>query len=82
MIEKITLDMLMQNHVSVINKKYIEVEGEQINISTHRIAYDNNNKGRQQVQHEVPEPYKTAIFAVWGDVPTVLEKEQWINIKR
>lgn len=62
------LDMLTQNHVSVVSKKCIEVEGEQ---SIHRIAYDNNNKGRRQVQHDVPEPYRTAIFAIWGDVPTV-----------
>ena len=41
-----------------------------------RRAYVNSIQGRQQVQSEAPEPFKAAVFAVWGDVPTVDETSQ------
>lgn len=74
MIEKITLDMLTQDSVSVKTQKYVEVEGVEYPIGDpHRRAYVNSASGRAAVQNEVQEPHRTAIFAVWGNEPTVVE---------
>ena len=74
MIEKISLDMLTQDSVSLIKQNYIEQNGQQYLVGQPwRRAYVNSVSGRAQVQAEVEEPYRTAIFAVWGDVPTVDE---------
>ncbi|WP_238899468.1 hypothetical protein [Clostridium sp. YIM B02500] len=35
------------------------------------ISYINTTDGRNDVQNIVAEPYKSAIFAMWGDSPTV-----------
>ena len=75
MIEKITLDMLTLDSVSVKKQQYIVQDGKEYAISEPwRRAYANSIQGRQQVEVEVPEPYRTAIFAVWGDAPTVTEE--------
>lgn len=77
MIEKITLDMLTQDSVSVKTQKYVEVEGVEYPIGEpHRRAYVNSVRGRQAIQNEVPEPHCTAIFAVWGENPTVDDRVQ------
>ncbi len=74
MIEKYTLDMLTQNSVSLKKQHYTVVDGKEYKIGQPwRRAYINSEQGRQQVQVEVPSPYKEAIFAVWGDIPTVTE---------
>lgn len=72
--EKITLDMLTQDSVSVKKQQYTVVEGKEYPISEPwRRAYVNSAQGRARVQTEVPEPYRNAIYAVWGDTPTVTE---------
>jgi len=72
MIEKITLDMLTENSVSIKKQKYIVDNGEEYPVGQPwRRAYVNSERGRQQVQEEVPEPYRSAIFVVWGDTPTI-----------
>lgn len=76
MIEKISLDMLTPTSVSVKKQQYVEVNGVEYPIGEPwRRAYVNSTAGRQQVQDEVPEPYRAAIFAVWGDTPTVADHE-------
>ena len=75
MTEKITLDMLTQDSVSLKKQQYTTVDGIEYPIGQpHRKAYVNSVQGRAKVEAEVVEPYKTAIFAVWGDVPTVTEE--------
>ena len=70
--EKITLDMLTQDSVSVKKQKYFEQDGQQYPIGLPwRRSYMNSEQGRALVNAEVPEPYKSSIFAVWGDTPTV-----------
>ena len=64
--EKITLDELTINSVSLVKQALPE------GIPWRR-AYVNSVSGRAQVESEVSEPYKTAIFAVWGETPTVDE---------
>lgn len=72
MIEKITLDMLTQDSVSVKTQRYVVVDGQEYAVGEpHRRAYANSARGRQAVENEVPEPQRSAIFAVWGDEPTV-----------
>lgn len=74
MVEKITLDMLTQDSVSLKKQQYAVVNGKEYPIGEPwRRAYINSVQGRAQVQAEVPEPYKSAIMAVWGNAPTVTE---------
>lgn len=74
MIEKIYLDTLTQDSVSLRKQGVATIEDTEYEIGLPwRRAYVNSEQGRQQVQDEVPEPYSTAIFAVWGDAPTVIE---------
>jgi hypothetical protein len=74
MIEKIILDMLTQDGVSLKKQQYATVDGKEYPIGEPwRRAYINSVQGRAQVQAEVPEPYLSAIMAVWGDTPTVTE---------
>lgn len=76
MYEKYTLDMLTQDSVSVKIQKYVEVEGAEYPIGEPwRRAYVNSAAGRAQVEAELPEAQQNAIFAVWGDTPTVAEEE-------
>ena len=73
-IERYTLDMLTPNSVSIKKQQHVEINGVEYPIGEPwRRAYVNSPSGRQQVQDEVPEPYRAAIFAVWGDTPTVAD---------
>lgn len=74
MYEKITIDMLTQDGVSIKKQQYVTIDGVDYPVGQPwRRAYANSVSGRQAVQNEVPEPHRTAIFAVWGDTPTVEE---------
>jgi hypothetical protein len=74
MIEKITLDMLTQDSVSVKKQQYTTFDGIEYAIGQpHRKAYINSIRGRQEVQNELPLAQQNAIFSVWGDTPTVDE---------
>jgi hypothetical protein len=75
MIEKITLDMLTQDSVSLKKQQYTIVDGVEYAIGEPwRRAYVNSISGRQQVKGEVAEPYKSVILMMWGDSPTVTEE--------
>lgn len=72
MIEKYTLDNLNQDNVSVSKQTYIDYMGQQYPIGQiWRKAYQNSVDGRTQIVAELPQAQVTAIFAVWGDEPTV-----------
>lgn len=76
MIEKITLDMLTQDGVSVKKQRYYNDNGTLYPIGQpHRKAYVNSIFGRQEVQTELPQEYQNAIFAIWGNEPTILEED-------
>ncbi|MBU5425023.1 hypothetical protein KQI41_01255 [Tissierella pigra] len=75
MIEKITLDMLTQDSVSVKKQQYVVQEGKEYAIGDiWRRAYVNSLQGRQQIQEEVTEPYKSVVLLMWGDNPTIVEE--------
>ena len=74
MIKKYTLDMLNQDSVSVKTQQYIVQDGKEYEIGQpHRKLYVNSIRGRQKVENEVPEPYNTIIFMMWGNEPTIEE---------
>jgi hypothetical protein len=74
MIEKIYLDMLTQDSVSLRKQNVTVIEGKEYLIGEPwRRSYINSTQGRGQVQTEVPEPYKSVIMLMWGDTPTVME---------
>nr|DAP92254.1 MAG TPA: hypothetical protein [Caudoviricetes sp.] len=70
--ETITIDALTKNSVSIKRQKTITAEGSTYEIGEpHRRAYANSAAGREQIAAELPEPYLSAVLAVWGDAPTV-----------
>lgn len=70
--ETITIDALTKNSVSIKRQKTITAEGSTYEIGDpNRCAYVNSTYGRAQLAKEVPEPYLSAVLAVWGDNPTV-----------
>jgi hypothetical protein len=74
MIEKITLDMLTQDSVSIKKQQYIVQNGVEYPVGQPwRSSYVNSTQGRQEVENEVAEPYKTIIFMMWGDTATIEE---------
>ena len=74
MITRITLDMLTETGVSVKTQKYIEDGGVEYAVGEpHRKAYVNSERGRAEIAAELPEPYLSAVLAVWGEAPTVFE---------
>lgn len=70
--EKITLDMLTQNGVSIKKQKYTVIDGVEYAIGDiWRKAYANSERGRTELQKELDDKYVNAIFAVWGDTTTI-----------
>jgi hypothetical protein len=75
MLEKITLDMLTVDSVSVKKQNFTVIESKEYPIGEPwRRAYVNSISGRAAVQAEIAEPYKSVILMMWGDVPTVNEE--------
>lgn len=74
MLEKIIIDNLTENGVSIKKQQYIVYDKKEYAIGEIVTkAYANSIRGRQLLIEEVTEPYKTIIFMIWGDVPTVTE---------
>lgn len=74
MIKKYTINMLNETSVTVVTQNYVVAGEDEYPIGEeHWKAYVNSTNGRQQVKNEVPEPYASVIFMMWGDSPTILE---------
>ena len=72
--EKITLDMLTKDSVSVLRQQFLTFNGEEMQVGGNvRNAYMNSASGRTAVQSILSEEYQNAVFAVWGSSPTVEE---------
>ena len=72
--EKITLDMLTTDSVSVLKQQYITVDGTDIRVGENvRNAYMNTQTERELLKSELPEEFYNAVIAVWGDTPIVAE---------
>jgi len=71
-----TLDLLTADSVSVIIEKYIELDGELIQVGKRsRVAYVNSSHDRGVLEEKLPETHYNAIVAMWGDEPTVPDVE-------
>lgn len=73
--KEIILDLLCKNSVSVKTVEKATIDAVKREIGTSRKAYANSPIGRQQIVEDIPEEYATAVFAVWGDMPTVDDPE-------
>lgn len=73
---KITLDSLCTDSVTVLTTRVFEENGEEYAFPPHARAYYNHAKGREQLEAELTEPYLSAVFAVWGNEPTLEYEEE------
>ena len=73
-IDKITVDMLTQDGVSILTQKTVIVDGQTYILGNHRRAYSNSAIDRAALATEQPADVVAAIMAIWGDTPTVTEQ--------
>lgn len=66
--EKIVFSTLTNEIVSM-RIQQLDDEGQALGQPMHT-AYVNNKRGREKMQEEVQEPYKSQILRMWGDNPT------------
>jgi hypothetical protein len=72
--EKITLDMLTKDSVSVLRQQFLTFNGEDMQVGGNiRNAYMNDESGREQIRKVLSDEYYNAVMAVWGDTLTVDE---------
>ena len=72
--EKITLDMLTKDSVSVLRQQFLTFNGEEMQVGGNiRNAYMNDESGREQIRKVLSDEYYNAVMAVWGDTLTADE---------
>ena len=72
--EEKVVDMLTNDSVSIITKKFIDVDGIKTQVGeNHRCAYVNSERERAKISEEQPEEVVNAVFSIWGDTPTIEE---------
>ena len=75
--EQISLDELDIYKVSVETKQFVEVDGILYQVGTaHRCAYSNSEQDRLLISEELPEPYLSAVMAVWGQAELASKSRQ------
>lgn len=66
--EKITLDMLTKDSVSVLRQKFINLGGEDVQVGENvRNAFTNCEDDRKILKEQLSEEYYNAIMAVWEE---------------
>ena len=64
--EKITLDMLTKDSVSVLRQKFVIIDGTEMQVGGNvRNAYMNCENDREILKAEISEDYYNAVMAVW-----------------
>ncbi|WP_302196575.1 hypothetical protein [Ruminococcus sp.] len=64
--EKITLDMLTKDSVSVLRQKFVVIDGTEMQVGGNvRNAYMNCENDREILKAELSEEYYNAVMAVW-----------------
>ena len=72
--EKITLDMLTKDSVSVLRQQFINYGGVDMQVGENiRTAYMNSKSGREQLKTVLSDEYYNAVMSVWGTESTVEE---------
>ena len=65
--ERITLDMLTKDGVSVLRQKFVVIDGTEMQVGGNvRNAYTNCESDREILKEQLSEEYYNAIMAVWG----------------
>lgn len=65
--EKITLDMLTKEGVSVLRQKFININGVEVQVGENiRNAFTNCEDDREILKEQLSEDYYNAVMAVWG----------------
>lgn len=66
--EKITLDMLTKDSVSVLRQKFISLNGTDVQVGENvRNAYMNCEEDRKILREQLSEEYYNAVIAVWSN---------------
>lgn len=64
--EKITLDMLTNESVSVLRQQFLNFNGEEMQVGGNiRNAYSNNEDDRASLKSILSDEYYNAVMAVW-----------------
>lgn len=64
--EKITLDMLTKESVSVLRQQFLTFNGEEMQVGGNiRNVYMNDEFGREQLRKVLSDEYFNAVMAVW-----------------
>ena len=64
--EKITLDRLTKDSVSVLRQKFVVIDGTEMQVGGNvRNAYTNCESDREILKEQLSEEYYNAIMAVW-----------------
>ena len=64
--EKITLDMLTKDSVSVLRQQFLTFNGEEMQVGGNiRNSYMNDESGREQIRKVLSDEYFNAVMAVW-----------------
>ena len=65
--EKITLDMLTKDSVSVLRQKFVVIDGTEMQVGENvRNAFTNCEDDRKILKGQLSENYYNAVMAVWG----------------
>lgn len=64
--EKITLDMLTKEGVSVLRQKFVVIDGTEMQVGGNvRNAYTNCEDDKKILKEQLSEEYYNAVMAVW-----------------
>lgn len=75
MITEKIIDMLTKDSVSILTKKFVEDNGEKLQVGeNHRCAYVNSIAGRELISTNEPEDISSTVLNFWGNEPTIIEE--------
>lgn len=64
--ERITLDMLTKDSVSVLRQKFVVIDGTEMQVGGNvRNAYTNCDEDKSILKEQISEEYYNAVIAVW-----------------
>ena len=64
--ERITLDMLTKDSVSVLRQKFVVIDGTEMQVGGNvRNAYRNCDEDKSILKEQISEEYYNAVMAVW-----------------
>lgn len=67
-----SLGALNEDCVCMITQHYITADGQRYQVGENaRTAYQNSPNSRANLLEVLPEPYKSAVLAVWGNTTTL-----------